>query len=313
MSIQARTQTSVVTGLAWPENLRWRDGALWFVDMFVKHVNHWTPEAGVEQLHVIPGNAGGLGWLPDGDLLAVSMTERTILRFPAAGGDPSVHADLSELVPVPLNDMVVDTDCSLYVGNFGWDLTGGEDPRPTQLVHVRPDGTAAFTGGDLWFPNGTVITPDRRLIVAESYGNRSPSGSSRVVEYRIQEDGSLTDEQVFAHLDEEKLAQLGGMARPIEQSSAVFDGVCLDAEGAIWVGTPFDHSFVRILRGGEITDRVDVGEFDGVVPTLGGPDGRTLFLGQSKYEQFSDIFELTSEGRITSVEVDVPAASPPSP
>ena len=174
----------------------------------------------------------GLGWLPDGDLLVVSMEDHRLLRFD--GQRVTTHADLSTLARGRCNDMVVDAQGRAYVGNFGFDLHAGEAVRPTDLIRVDPDGSARIVASDLIFPNGTVITPDgHTLIIGESF-------AGRLTAFDRTADGGLINRRVWAQLP-------GG---------AVPDGICLDTSGGIWVASPATNECIRVEAGGAITHRV---------------------------------------------------------
>ena len=164
-------------------------------------------------------SVAGLGFLPDGRLLAVSSMARTLLRLEADGFVE--HADMSAVVgPWPCNDMAVDGRGNVYVGGFGYDIFGGAPMVPTHLTLVTPDGDVRAVGDEVTFPNGTIIAPPgvtadgATLIVAETM-------SERLVAFTITDDGSLVDRRVYADVE--------GM---------VPDGICLDAEGAVWVAHP---------------------------------------------------------------------------
>jgi sugar lactone lactonase YvrE len=226
----------------------------------------------------------GLGWLPDGRLLVVSVRERKLLRR-EADGRLALHADLSPALPFHANDMVVDAQGRAYVGNFGFDLNAGEQPKPTTMALVHPDGRVALAADDLAFPNGTVLTPDgRTLIVGETM-------AARLTAFDVAADGTLSNRRVWAQLEK-----------------AVPDGICLDAEGAIWVASPISHGCLRVREGGEILDRIDV-ETNAYACMLGGPDRKTLFLCTA--EEHDPAKTATRRGRIEAVQVGVPGAGLP--
>jgi sugar lactone lactonase YvrE len=195
------------------------------------------------------------------------------------------HADLSAVASFHCNDMVVDARGRAYVGNFGFDLHGGEQPVATTLALVDPDGSVRVAAEDLRFPNGTVITPDgRTLIVGESFG-------ACLTAFDIAEDGSLSGRREWARM-----------------SGAVPDGICLDAEGAIWAASPVGGGVLRLREGGEVTHRVEV-EHEAFACMLGGPERRTLFICTAAN---SDPDETSvRSGRIERVEVEVPGAGLP--
>ncbi len=224
----------LLEGLAFPEGPRWHDGRLWFSDMHSFVVVAVDEDGNREDRARVPNCPSGLGWLPDGRLLVVSMTDRRILRQEADGSLTEL-ADLSSLAPYHCNDMIVDREGRAYVGNFGFDLAGGAQPVLTNLILVTPDGDARVVAEDLLFPNGMVITPDARtLVVGETFG-------AKLTAFDIALDGSLSNRRVWASL-----------------SNAVPDGICLDTAGGIWVASPTSGEVLRVVEGGEVTDRVQV-------------------------------------------------------
>jgi len=207
----------------------------------------------VEDIATVAGTPSGLGWLPDGDLLIVSMEDHRLLRITT--GQASEHASLQGLATFRSNDMVVDRRGNAYVGHMGFDLFARPlKPQPASLLLVRPDGSASVAAPDLMFPNGMVISDDgRTLIVAQTFGRR-------LTAFDIAQDGTLSGRRVFADLP--------GRAP---------DGICLDSEGAVWVADAAGRACVRVREGGAITESIDTGR-GCYACSLGGPDGRTLFL-----------------------------------
>jgi len=245
--------TLLIDGLCFGEGPRWHDGRLWFSDMHAHQVLAVDENGIVETIVEVENQPSGLGWLPDGTLLVVSMTDRRILRWD--GANLTEHADLAGLAGFHCNDMVVDQHGRAYVGNFGFDLHGQAPNRPADLICVEPDGAARVVASDLMFPNGTVITPDAEtLIVAESF-------AGRLTAFDIESDGNLSNRRVWAALPD----------------GAVPDGICLDAGGGIWSASPTTNECLRQIEGGEITHRVavDRGAF---ACMLGGAAGTTLFV-----------------------------------
>jgi sugar lactone lactonase YvrE len=244
---------TLIDGLCFAEGPRWHDGALWISDMHAHEVVRIASDGARETICDVAGWPSGLGWLPDGDLLVVSMTDRRLLRWD--GSRLHQHADLSQLASFHCNDMVVAPTGRAYVGNFGFDLHAQKKPKPAEIVCVEPDGSARVVATDMQFPNGSVITPDgSTLIVGESWG-------ARLTAFDIQEDGSLTNRRVWAS----------------QPDGALPDGICLDDAGGIWSASPSTNECLRQLEGGEITHRVvvDQGAF---ACMLGGEDDRTLFI-----------------------------------
>ena len=283
---EARTHTAavLVDGLRFPEGPRWHGHLLFVSDMHAGRIITVSERGEVAAFAEVPGQPSGIGWDPDGHLMVVSMTDRRVLKFHTDG--PQVFADLSGLATFHCNDMVVDAAGGAYVGNFGFDLDGGATPVPTVLIRVAPDGAASVAADDVRFPNGSVITPDgRTLIVGESFGGR-------LTAWDIAPDGTLSGRRVWAQLD-----------------GAVPDGICLDAEGAVWSACPISGRVLRVLEGGEVTDVVSIDRRGAYACMLGGADRRTLFICTA---DASDPAETGSmRGAIETVRVDVPGAGRP--
>lgn len=235
-------------GFTFLEGPRWHDGWLWMSDMLGGRVHRLNVDGVIETMLSLPTMPSGLGWLPGGDMLVVSMKDHRVLRMGKHG--PTLHADLSPLVTGYPNDMVVDGMGNAYVGSFGYDYFGGGEARSAKIVLITPDGQARTVAKDLAFPNGMVIK-DGTLIVAES-------GADRLTAYEIEADGTLTDRRTWA------------------ETRGVPDGICLDADGAIWVSLYEAQRFDRIKQG-SVTHRIQVPGRAAVACQLGGPDGCTLF------------------------------------
>jgi sugar lactone lactonase YvrE len=274
----------LLQGLMFPEGPRWHDGRLWFSDMHAHQVRTVDLEGRAETICEVPAWPSGLGWLPDGRLLIVSMTDRKLLRL--EGGQLKTHADLGKLASYHCNDMVVDGRGRAYVGNFGYDLLKGSTPKQAELVMVNPDGSARVVAEQLDFPNGTVVTPDgKTLVVGESMGHRLTS-------YEIAADGSLSNRRVWAEL-----------------GKAVPDGIALDAENAIWVASPMSKELLRVRRGGTIAERVECDAMP-IACALGGPNRKTLFVLLSESID-PDECRTKKSARIDTMEVGVGGAGWP--
>jgi sugar lactone lactonase YvrE len=264
---RTRTMTPLFEGGTYFECPRWHDGR-WWVSDFYRHAVFTYDAAGREEKVIeVDEQPSGLGWLPDGDLLVVSMKDRRVLRR-SADGTVTEHADVSALTRGHLNDMIVDRHGRAYAGTFGFDLMGGGDPEVATLVRIDPDGTVAVAAEDLWFPNGMVITADGMLIVAETF-------AARFTAFRVQADGTLTDRHVWAQVEPspepaDTPTMLGGVTFGP-------DGCALDAEGHVWAANALGGPISRVAPGGEIVDEIPVPSGLGVFACgLGGDDGRTL-------------------------------------
>lgn len=243
----------IARGLRFAEGPRWHAGALWFSDMHAQQVMRMTPDGDLRQMLSVANDPSGLGWMPDGRLLIVSMLDRKLLCWD--GTALSEHADLSTLAHHPCNDMVVDRRGHAYVGHFGFDKWGGATPQNASLICVDSSGTPRVVADDLAFPNGAAITPDgRTLIVAESYG-------ARLTAFSIEPSGDLTNRRLWAPIPD----------------NGVPDGICLDTEGCVWAALPRSRATVRIREGGEITHRINH-EQGAFACMLGGVKGKTLYV-----------------------------------
>ncbi|ADU00064.1 MULTISPECIES: SMP-30/gluconolactonase/LRE family protein [Mycolicibacterium] len=272
------TLTPLADGFCFGEGPRWFEGLVWFSDMLGEAVHTVTLDGATSTL-ALPGHApSGLGFRPDGTLLIVSTELRQVLGYD--GETVVTVADLSALVPANLGDMTVDRHGCAYVGSQARD--GGV------IVRVDPDtGRATVVAENLQFPNGMALTADgATLIVAESTGRR-------LTAYSVADDGTLSDRRIFAD----------GLDGPP-------DGICLDDEGGVWVGMTLAHQFERVVETGgqaRVTDRIDMGGRTAIACTLGGPEGRTLFLVTTT-DAYPERLRGTTLSRLDAVTVDVPAA-----
>jgi sugar lactone lactonase YvrE len=274
--------TVVLRELDFGEGPRWHEGRLWFSDFFRHGV--FTLDGDREDLVVeVPGQPSGLGWLPDGRLLVVSMLDRRLLVWD--GAHLQEYADLTAVSEHECNDLVVGPDGTAYVSTFGFDLHGGAEPRPTRMVIVSPDGEVRVASDEVWFPNGSVITPEGRLIVGETF-------ASRYTSYALDATGMPVDRRVWA-----------------EVKGLTPDGCCLDAEGRIWSADPVARRVVLIEEGGRVLHEIPT-EQSAVACMLGGPDRRTLFILTSKGTKPERVAG-AGTGRIETVRVEVPGAGLP--
>jgi sugar lactone lactonase YvrE len=282
MEIETRT---IATGFAFPEGPRWHEGKLWFSDQHDGVVHVLAPDGAAVDSFAVPGGPSGMGWLPDGDLLVVSMHERRLYR--RHGDALTPYAELSALHPGYSNDMVVDADGRAYVGNIGFDFDAGESYRPTAIALVTPDARVQLAADDVACPNGSVITQDGKiLIVAESMG-------CRLIEFDIGADGTLADRRVFAELGD-----------------IVPDGICLDEEGCVWVAAPFAGTALRVRRGGEIVDTASIHGAKPYACMLGGADGLSLYMACAGTHE-PKVTVASREGRIDLARVSVGRAGWP--
>lgn len=260
----------LVDGGSFFEGPRWHEGRWWVSDFYRHEVRTVTTDGAEDVVMEVPGQPSGLGWLPDGSLLVVSMTDHLVLRR-SPDGTESTHADIGDRIAGNLNDMVVDAAGRAWVGGFGFDLMGGADPAATAIVRVDPDGTVTEAADDLLFPNGSVITPDgSTLIVGETMG-------CRYTAFTIGADGALTDRRVWAQLA--PTPTLRTFAETLADVRVAPDGCALDAEGHVWAADALGARCIRVAPGGEVVDEVAAPEGLGIFACmLGGDDGRTLLL-----------------------------------
>jgi sugar lactone lactonase YvrE len=295
------TLTTWVEGGNYFECPRWHEDRWWVSDFYRQAVFSYGSE-GRERLEVeVEAQPSGLGWLPDGDLLVVSMKDRRVLRR-RADGTLGTHAQLSELAAGHLNDMIVDRQGRAFVGNFGFDLMGGGTPATASLVRIDPDGTATVAAEDLWFPNGTVITDDGTLIVAETF-------AARLTAFDIRRDGSLANRRVWAQV--QPAPEPGDTETMLSAVTFAPDGCALDAEGHVWAANALGAAICRIAPGGQIVDEVTMPEGLGVFACgLGGDDGRMLIAcGAPDFNE--EARKAAREAVLLSTTVAVPRAGLP--
>ncbi len=284
--------TTVVDARHFLEAPRWREDRVWFSDFYgyqVLSVQHDGSDLRVEA--EVPGQPAGLGWLPDGRLLVVSMTDKQVLRR-EDDGTMVTHGDLAGHATGLCNDMSVDAQGRAYVGNFGFDLMAGQPIAPTSLHRVDPDGTVTEVADDLWFPNGSVITDDGTFIVAETFGDR-------VTAFDLTDAGELVNRRVWAEFGPlPSTRELNDVLPTLHVAS---DGICLDPGGAIWIADAVGDRLVRVVEGGTITDEVRPGT-PVYACVLGGPDGRTLFACAAP-DFHDEARKAATEGRLIAVPV----------
>jgi sugar lactone lactonase YvrE len=295
----AETETAapdvLLEGLAYVESPRWHDGRLWFA--------HWgageVVAVGLDGASEVmapgrPGLGWSIDWLPDGRLL---VTGPELLRQ-EPDGTMVPHADLRTVADHGWNEIVVDGRGNVYLDGFGFDFLGGAPPEPGIIALVTPDGEARQVADGIEFPNGMAVTPDNAtLIVAESF-------AGRLTAFDIEPDGSLSHRRVWAD----------GIGP---------DGICLDAEGAMWTHSADTRTHtgrddapegecVRVFEGGEIRERI-VLDRAGFACTLGGPDGRTLFMTAADWRGTDKVDEAVAArtGQVLTTRAPAPHAGWP--
>ena len=285
--------TRVLTdGIYFGEGPRWHDGRLWFSDFYAHSVKSVSLAGDVRTEIEIDDQPSGLGWMPDGSMLIVSMTRRHVLRR-TPDGVISLHADLSQIATFHCNDMVVDAHGGAYVGNFGFNLDADlvargmgkvlADHPTAKLAYIAPDGTARVAAEDMHFPNGAVITPDgKTLILGETLGGV-------LTAFNIGPSGDLSNRRVWA-----------------STQPYVPDGICMDAESAIWIANPIGPQCVRIAEGGQVLEVIDTGQ-PCYACMLGGDDGKTLFMLTAASADH-EAAAVSQTGKILVATVDSPGA-----
>jgi len=250
--VAERIFTVHASGLGFTEAPRWYNNKLYFSDFSQKLVRSIDTQGRIAIEAEVPMQPSGLGWLPDGRMLIVSMCDHKVLcRQP--NGELTLHAELHDIATGLCNDMVVDAKGRAYVGNFGGQNITLASKVTARLAFIDTDGNVSVAAEDMFFPNGAVITPNgRQLIIAETL-------AKRLTAFDIADDGSLSNRQVWADI---------APSNP--------DGICLDSDGGIWTAT-VSNEVIRVEQGGEITQRITTPE-GCYACALGGENGKQLFL-----------------------------------
>jgi sugar lactone lactonase YvrE len=274
------------SGLRFTESPRWRGERLWFIDIHDSAIKSVSLAGDVRTEIALSFKPNGLGFMPDGAVVFSDALHLAMKRWQ----DGELHdlADLSQTCVFCLSDAVTDAQGRTWASDIGYNFWNPAVPPAETCVIARidPDGTVTRQAGDLRFPNGIVITPDgRTLVIAETNG-------FCLTAFDIDDAGNLSNRRIWA--------QLPAGVRP--------DGICLDADGAIWLANPGEAgpSVLRVREGGEVTDTIDV-EDHAYAVGLGGPEGRHLFISTSASHDPAEI-AAKSTARLMLTEVDVPSA-----
>ena len=275
---------TLMAGLAMGESPRWHDGRLWLSDWGAQELIAVDLEGRSEVIARVPSSPFCIDWLPDGRLLIVSGGEALLLRR-EPDGSLATHADLSSLSHHPWNEIVVDGRGNIYLNNIGFDFPDGE-VAPGIVALVTPDGSVRQVADGVAFPNGMAVTPDNAtLILAESYGNR-------LTAFDIAADGSLANRRVWAALD------------------GFPDGICQDAENAIWYADVPNKRCVRVREGGEVLQTIDV-DRGCFACMLGGTDKRTLFIVAAQWGDPASMAGGAPTGQVLTAAAPVPGVGWP--
>jgi sugar lactone lactonase YvrE len=278
---------TLITGIVFGEQPRWHEDRLWFSDWGPPEVIAVDLEGESETILRAPSFPCCVDWLPDGRLLVVSGHEGLLLRR-ERDGSLITHADLSSVSdPAAGNELVVDGRGNAYINGGGFDLMAGEEFAPGIVALVTSEGSARQVADGIAFPNGMAVTPDNStLIVAESY-------AKKLTAFDIGADGGLSNRRVWADLDD-----------------GVPDGICIDAELAVWYADVPNKRCVRVREGGKVlqTVELDRGCF---ACALGGPHGRTLFMMATEWSGPEAMFEAPRTGQVVTTEAPAPGAGWP--
>lgn len=281
---------TLVDNLTFPEGPRWKKDRLYFSDFFTHKVISVDLDGNSETVATVPNQPSGLGWLPDGTLLIVSMIDQKLLALKNDALEEV--ADCSELATFYCNDMIVNKNGNAYIGNFGFNTHANEDPKSTNLILVRPGEEPVIAADNLFFPNGTVISEDSKtLVIGESY-------AARLTAFDINDDGSLSNRRIWADL-----SQIKEGYRPVP------DGICMDEEGAIWLASPSTSEVLRVKEGAILLDTLPV-ETNAYACVLGGEDRKTLFVCTSGGSDKNSCIK-NREGKIEIIDVDIPGTGIP--
>ena len=279
-----------MTGLVFGESPRWgHDDRLWLADWGAREIVAVDRDGKSEvmvRLRLPSFQAISIDWLPDGRLLIVSSRDRLLLRR-EADGSLITHADLTGVSDRGLNEIVVDGRSNAYINGAGFDLTGGEKFAPGMIALLTPNGSARRVADGMAFPNGMAVTPDNStLIVAESY-------AKKLTAFDIATDGSLSNRRVWADLGD-----------------GVPDGICLDAEGAVWYADVPNKRCVRVREGGHVLQTVglDLGCF---ACMLGGVDRRTLFMVVREWRGLESTADGARTGKVQMMDAPAPGVGWP--
>jgi sugar lactone lactonase YvrE len=276
---------TLMTDIAFGESPRWHDDRLWFSDWGAQELIAVDLEGKSEVIVRMPSSPFSFDWLPNGRLLIVLGPEGVLLRQ-EPDGSLATHADLSSLSDHPWNEIVVDGRGNAYVNNVGFDFPFGEF-APGTVALLTPDGSVRQVADGVAFPNGMAVTPDNStLIVAESYGNK-------LTAFDIAKDGGLSNRRVWADLDD-----------------GVPDGICLDAEGAVWYGDVPNKRCARVAEGGEVLHTIEL-DLSCFACMLGGEDGRTLFMVAQEWGGAESMAESRRTGQVLTVEATAPGVGWP--
>jgi sugar lactone lactonase YvrE len=288
----------VIDGGHFYEGPRWHEDRLWVSDFYGHQVISATENGAARVEATLPNQPSGLGWLPDGRLLVVSMLDQLILRREHSG-ELVEHADLSGYTGGHLiNDMWVDSDGTAYVSTFSFNPFAADPLRTAPVVMVGPDGSSSVAATDFLVPNGIVPLPGSGIVVAETMGQC-------LTAFDRQPSGELTGRRVWAAFGPRPVSD--DVATAAATLSAGPDGISVpDADGAIWVADSFGSRVIRVREGGEILDEIRLAHTGTYACALGGADGSTLFICTAP-DFDAEARSAAAEAQVLAVKVAVPA------
>jgi sugar lactone lactonase YvrE len=273
-----------MTGIAFGESPRWHDGRLWFSDWVAQEVIAVGLDGKSEAITRVEALPFSIDWLPEGPMLVTAG--RKVLRL-ESDGSLVTHADLSELTEHGWNEIVVDERGNAYVNGPGFDLMAGGEFAPGTIAMLTPDGSARQVANGIGFPNGMAVTADNStLIVADSYGKE-------LTGFDIEADGGLSNHRVWADL-----------------ADGVPDGICIDAEGAVWYGDVPNRRCVRVAEGGEVLETIEL-DRGCFACMLGGAGGGTLFMLAQVWNGPEGMGQEPHTGQVLTVDAPAPHAGFP--
>ncbi|HET7050127.1 MAG TPA: SMP-30/gluconolactonase/LRE family protein [Solirubrobacteraceae bacterium] len=278
----------LAAGFAFLESPRWKAGRLWAADLFASQILAFSPGGEIELTLNVPGTPAGLGWDATDRLHVLTADGRMLAESHGQLIERPHRIDRGSAL---CNEMTFDAHGRLFVGIFGL-LEGA-------LRRVDPDGTQRTVATDLLLPNGQALTADgQTLILAESAGQR-------LTAFSLTPDGQLTDRRVWASFGPP--ASATSLKDAVGQLKVWPDGIALDATGGVWVADPFGHEVIRVLEGGQVTNRVSTGALTAYGCALGGNDGRTLYICAAPPSLHETTRRTQRSGCLVATHVIVPA------
>jgi sugar lactone lactonase YvrE len=273
-------------GLSWPESPRWRDGILYISDVHNFRIARVHADGSVDTLCKVDGRPAGMDFAADGSLLLATGVGRELMRIDPGTGEMDRLASLGERAKAYLNDLVTHPNGWSWFGDTGFRFGIDEPVANGSLWGFHADHGLKQVASEIFFPNGLVVSPDGAVLyVAETFGKR-------ITAFDIAADGTLGDRRLHASLPAEP------------------DGLCLDAEGCLWVPLLFQGDFIRIAPDGSEIARLHFPGMNAIACIAAGPDRRALFLCVSAVDR-SDPERLIRNGAVYMLEAPAAGAGYP--